>query len=203
MLRRYTVKPHDPSSIRDDRSIGHRLVFSKIPTSDLIDGSPRRDASVLWSIDDSGVMMIQSSQELEQYDDRHDTRTLYPDGTRVSLTVDMATLYNPKIHVPDELWEQGYRVKQSGRKIKVPPEMIDEWFIAKMNRAGLDVESYSHSGYGYINTGRGKGSFTTPHVIFNAACTVTDSDALEQAIRNGVGRAKNYGLGMMNVVEKD
>lgn len=202
-LRRYTVKPHDPSGIRDDRSVGHRFVFSQLVSDDLNSVSPRRDSNALWNIDESGVMTIQSSQKLESYEDYLDTRVSYHDGTKVNITVDIAVLYNPKIHVPDELWEQGFRVKQGGRKTKVPSEMIDQWFIAKMTHVGLDVGSYSRGDYGYINTGKGKGSFTTPHMTFNAECTVIDGDALEQAIRNGVGRAKNYGLGMMTVVEKD
>ncbi|WP_067599454.1 type I-E CRISPR-associated protein Cas6/Cse3/CasE [Nocardiopsis listeri] len=77
----------------------------------------------------------------------------------------------------------------------------EQWWRERADRHGLDLRDVAVSGTApALDPGRGGRRNVRHHVSrFDGHATVTDSDALRQALLEGVGRGKSFGCGLLSL----
>lgn len=83
----------------------------------------------------------------------------------------------------------------------VRPEEQEAWLQRQAARAGFEVTGL-RIGPAEQNQGRKKGlesAVTLRTVLFDGTLRVTDADALREAVRNGIGRGRSYGCGLLSL----
>jgi CRISPR system Cascade subunit CasE len=182
----------------------HRRIMTMLP--DHVGDTARADLNVLWRIENPGggdtapCVYVQASTPLDTsrsprgYLTTHTTRDLAPllaviaeRGTvRYQVTVNTST-----------------RNGRTKRTIAVPGEQLMAWWERKAATAGLHINgALTDIGAPYVITGNKPDSQPIKHVgarIVGIA-TITDTDAITNAIVNGIGRGRAYGLGLITVI---
>lgn len=128
-------------------------------------------------------------------------------GDVVQLTLELETGRTP--HVPvsrdvERALKQGAdgtsRAAGQGlafrsRRESVPTDEIPDWAITKLGRHGIDVRSVSVLRAGRVHLPRHR--TVHPVATLSVSGVVSDAAAYQQALRQGIGKGKAFGLGLV------
>lgn len=81
------------------------------------------------------------------------------------------------------------------RREAVPSEELPDWAVAKLGRNGIDVRSVSVLRAGRVHLARRR--TVHPVATLSVSGVVSDAVAYQQALRQGVGKGKAFGLGLV------
>lgn len=165
----------------------HRAIMSLYPHN--LPGNPRSDKQILFRLDninDTLTVLTQSTIEPTQLPAGARSLTLNPaqwaqsEGARVRFRVAL----NP--------------ITRNGRRNTeqiVPIHDAPDWATTKLTPAltGIDILNYRRETRGTRNTAPGLITIDT----IDGTATIADPDHLNQLRSLGVGRAKNYGCGLL------
>lgn len=205
-LTRITLNPR-AHAVRTDlaNAVGlHQRMMALMP--DDLGDQARQRAGLLYRIEENHTgqhLLIQSQFE-------PDTSKLPAQyGTTATRRLD------PLLERLDTNLTIHYRIaantsKRAGRTSPHPGRIValrgaaaDQWWTQRAERCGLRLHTLTSTSMADI---RGKHKNTGPadrihHTItrFDGSATVTDPTALRQAIRDGIGRGKSYGCGLLSV----
>lgn len=200
-MRRTTVSPYPLLRDRlEDRQVGHSAVMASLPST--LGADARSKVHCLWRYD-TGVMHVQAACEIRSDVLGRDSTThdvpLSEPGSRWRITVDVNCQKTPSSDVPAELRPI---LKESGRcyrsrSVVVPEDERQNWCVRRFARLGfaIDPSSLSLSDLRIADLGRRGGGI--PYVRVTADGLVLDAEAWNAAIRDGVGKGRNFGLGLV------
>lgn len=154
----------------------HRRVMSLFPQTDGHTDTPRRDLGVLFRVCFPGEPL--SAANAVKIIAR-DTHLTFEEGQHARLLVRLAA----------------ERRSDNGTR-PVRDDEVDDWAASKLTAAGFTVHRLA-VGEERVFGGRGI-RFTTRDI--QAEVTVADSNLANNAASCGLGRGKNYGLGMLLAV---
>lgn len=188
-----------------DRHAGHTHVMAAFP--DGLGKSPRHAVGALWHIDtETQRLTVRHHAHAPQRDLLG--ATSIPDeplpttqaGEKLSVSVAIACQKTPPSDVPVELRpllkaQTAYRSKL----VTVPEAERRDWFIRRFAAIGfaVDPDSIEITPLRKANLGRQKGSI--PFVEIYCTGTVSDESLFNTALASGIGKGKNYGLGLIRL----
>lgn len=197
------LSPAVRSAILNNADFGHQHVLAAFPRAH--SGSPRSEFEVLWALNSSEKLLVVQSavapttpEVLGEVLDAGEVSSPST-GAALEVTVSIAPQKTPTANVPPELRQP---VKSAGgayrsRLVMVPEAERPAWFTQRMARIGfrVDAESIRMSPQSRVSLGsRGR---SIPAVTIRATGTVADSEAFTTAVRSGIGKGRNYGLGLI------
>lgn len=168
--------------------------------------TPRAQASALWRFDeDADELLVQAScpvraDVLGELISESEVPTAEV-GSEWRIDVEFNCQRTPPSDVPVELrpiLKQAGRCYRS-RKVVVPEADRHRWCTNRLDTLGFYVTagSLEVGPLAYADLGRRGGGI--PYVRVQATGTVTDADTWNQAIRDGIGRGRSFGLGLARV----
>lgn len=183
----------------------HALIMKALPDG-LRAASPRSDAQALWHWDASrDVLVVQAARPLRgEILGRVLTQepVVTPAaGDTVQVHVDLAALKTPPADVPVEIRAI---IKEHGgayrsRQVIVPELDRPDWAVRRLQRIGLTAQADALvvSGIAFADLGRRGGRI--PFVSLRTTARVDDTDTVRRALLTGVGKGKNFGLGLLRI----
>lgn len=152
-----------------------------------------RDPRPLWAHPSPHLLLIQASEVApisKHLAVRQVTTptTTHPIGARVSVSV----IANPT--------RAAFARGRRGRIEPLPPEEWSDWITRKLSPA-IDMDRVASHRLGNRGGNRRGDRVVHLHVAFHATGTVTDAAALEAMQREGIGRGKAYGAGLLLITE--
>lgn len=201
----YVVSPHPPLAARlHDRTTGHRAILAAHPDNSL-GPSPRAAAQCLWRFEEGdGRLIVQSASavrpEILGALIAQDLVRFPGAGERLTLTVAIACQKSPRVVIPKELQQalkaDGGKCYRS-RLVEVPEPERKAWVLKRLETRGFqaDVDSLRLSPMRYADLGRRGGRI--PYVEVSGAGVVGDAALLATAMREGIGKGRNFGLGLL------
>lgn len=206
------LSPILAESISKNRRKGHIHVLSAFPKQ--LGENPRQKAGVLWHLSQNRLT-VQYSMAPDHPGILGDIAAEMPihipdSGDRIRVSVALSCQKTPMSDVPEELRPAlkstpkptGGRAYRS-RLVIVPEAERVEWAKRKLESAGLDLvaDRISVSKLHSISLD-GKRN-TIPYVDITATARVADAGPLQSKINDGMGKGKNYGLGMLRISPAD
>ena len=186
---------HTIRQLSDNRSDGHRALMSILPDNVLSEGSPRSDAALLWRVDADTLTFHSLVPPTHGATLIGDVPPI-GDGDAVSCTIDIATVTRRTVPIPQEMWDAGYRPTKKVES-QIADGDIDGWVHRTLTKHGFDVQSIDISPVAYAHLGHRRGNHRVPYVTVKFAATVSNADEARHAMIHGIGKAKNFGLGML------
>ncbi|MBJ6636916.1 type I-E CRISPR-associated protein Cas6/Cse3/CasE [Streptomyces sp. DHE7-1] len=205
VITRIRLNPYSRTVQRDlrDATQMHRTVMRLAP--DNLGTSPRRTAGLLYRVDETtttSTLLIQGNtldpSRLPADYGHADLKDLTPMFTalRKDLPVSYRVVLNPVKRERLPLEHKGQR----GRIIPLSGPDADQWWIQRAADAGLQLHVLTPTN---LAPARPRGADAPPMrhslIRYDGTATITDPDALTQAILTGIGRGKAYGAGLLSL----
>ena len=189
----------------------HKIIMRSLNNSQHLSPlEPRKDAHLLWNQVGDNAIIIQHDDEVSiSFKDFHkiNQEEIHPikDNEILRLTGRVSRLYNPQLSISQEeqdiLETLGYDVSNihSGtRKIPVPESELNRIMENKLRSRNLDVFHIDCEITQDLRINRSK---RVPTCIIDVTLT-GKSDHLNHLISQGFGKAKNYGIGLLQIEER-
>lgn len=193
------VPPALMERIEKDRGVGHRLLMSLLAPTALDKTSPREAAKLLWTIASPTEMLVSSVVKLEPTSDIGVTEIpfglKFEEGGKYQVEASIEASYTPVARVPDEIWALPDRPAIRNKRVPVPSDKVQDWVTDKLLRNGLEVNDWK-TVMPYKYRAR---KLKLSAVRISASVTVTDQEKANAALVNGIGRAKNFGCGLLQL----
>lgn len=195
-----------------DRSIGHRFLMSRIADHILDAQHPRQDAGLLWAPEmvdrQQQALLVCSRAPLDlsslEHEPAYELRTGgFVAGEQLWLELELERTYVPFVAPPEgylESFAPGEKPTTHGKRVPVDPadtEHLQRWTRAKLERAGLAPAPATELGIRCFRTRVGKR--VLPAVSVTGSVIVIDPQGLAQICVTGLGRSKNYGMGLVRL----
>ncbi|MFC7216857.1 type I-E CRISPR-associated protein Cas6/Cse3/CasE [Streptomyces polyrhachis] len=205
-LARIRLNPHHRAVQRDlrDATEMHRTLMRMIP--DDLGDTPRRDTGFLFRIDESdehSTVLVQATVPLDRtnlptgYGDVH-IKQLKPmfDALRPGLAVRYRIIVNPAKRERLPLEQKNKR----GKVVALIGAEADRWWARRATEAGLHLNSMIPTPVRSVHP-QGRNAPPVRHSLirYDGTATVTDPEALTQALLSGIGRGKPYGAGLLSL----
>ena len=193
-----TLPSRIAEKIATDHGAGHHLLMALLPDGVLDHQSPRQSAHLLWTMAKPTEMLVSSCIPLKQTADISVAAAEHTEpqaGKRYLLQTTVETTYTPATWVPEEIWNLPNRPAIHGKRVPVPNEKLEQWLVEKLERAGFSVASLD-AARTYQMPIRKR---TVPVADIAAEVTVADPDLALKAYREGFGRSKNFGCGLLRL----
>ncbi|MEU3529793.1 type I-E CRISPR-associated protein Cas6/Cse3/CasE [Streptomyces sp. NPDC038707] len=205
VIARIRLNPHSRDVQRDlrDATEMHRTVMRMAP--DDLGNSPRHQAGLLYRLDEtdtSSALLVQAASlnpsRLPTGYGHAEVKSLAPMFTALckGLGVRYRIVLNPTKRERLSLEEKGKR----GRIVALSGADADQWWLRRAAEAGLDIHVLTPTS---IEPSRPRNREAHPmrHSLlrYDGTATVTDPDALRDAILHGIGRGKPYGAGLLTL----
>lgn len=202
VTRTFEITASTAAALAADRHLGHRHVMEAFPPK--LGEESRRQAGVLWHIDPRRRRLtvrhlvpmtapaLLGSQEYE------DLLSVFDAGATVQLAVEVNCQKTPSPDVPVELrplLKQGRAYRS--RLVIVPEAERPAWAERRLRAIGVEPRDVTITPQRTVSLGRKHGSI--PFVEVRCTATVTDPAKFAEALRCGVGKGKNYGLGLIRL----
>ncbi|MCX5172691.1 type I-E CRISPR-associated protein Cas6/Cse3/CasE [Streptomyces antibioticus] len=205
VIARIHLNPHSREVQRDlrDATQMHRTVMRTVP--DRLGDAPRRQAGLLYRLDQSetsSTLLVQATRlDLERLPAGYGTaqvKSLAPMFTalRKGLAVRYRIVVNPAKRErlsPEEKNKQGKIVALSGAE-------ADQWWLRRAAGAGLQLHVLTSTSLEPVRPRRPQAPSMRHSLLrYDGTATVTDPDALTDALLTGIGRGKPYGAGLLSL----
>jgi CRISPR system Cascade subunit CasE len=205
VLARIRLNPYSREVQRDlrDATEMHRTVMRMAP--DGLGDAPRHKAGLLYRLDEtdtSGMLLVQGTTldpaRLPAGYGEADVKSLAPMFTalRKGLGVRYRIVVNPAKRERLSQQEKGKR----GRIMPLSGADADQWWLRRAAEAGLALHVLTPTSLEPARP-RGRDAAGMRHSLlrYDGTATVTDPDALREAVVHGIGRAKSYGAGLLSL----
>ncbi|MFF3505426.1 type I-E CRISPR-associated protein Cas6/Cse3/CasE [Streptomyces sp. NPDC003247] len=205
VIARIRLNPHSRDVQRDlrDATQMHRTVMRMVP--DGLGDAPRQQAGLLYRLDEtdtSSTLLVQAARLdptlLPTGYGQADVKSLAPMFTalRKGLGVRYRIVVNPAKRERLSLQEKGKR----GRIVPLSGADADQWWLRRAAEAGLDLNVLTSTSMEPVRP-RGRDAPRMRHSLlrYDGTATVTDPDALRDAVTHGIGRSKPYGAGLLSL----
>jgi CRISPR system Cascade subunit CasE len=205
VLARIRLNPRSRDVHRDlrDATQMHRTVMRLAP--DHLGDSPRHESGLLYRVeeDDTGSALLVQGYSLDAarlpagYGNTQ-TKSLAPlfQALRKGLPVRYRIVVNPAKRERLSL-EHG---KKRGPVVPLSGAEADEWWVRRAADAGLHLTVLSPTPLRPVLPRDEKAPRMRHSLLrYDGTGTVTDPDALTQALLKGIGRAKPYGAGLLSL----
>ncbi|MFG2703153.1 type I-E CRISPR-associated protein Cas6/Cse3/CasE [Streptomyces sp. NPDC048386] len=204
-LARIRLNPHSRAVQRDLRDAAdmHRTLMRLVP--DHLGDSPRQAAGLLYRLDETdttSTLLVQATTldpaRLPDGYGHSDVKDLTPmfNALKKGLAVRYRIVVNPAKTERLPLDQKGQR----GKRIPLTGPEADQWWTRRATEAGLELRTLLPTPVAAAQP-RAKGTPPMRHhlVRYDGTATVTDPDALTDAVLTGIGRAKSYGAGLLSL----
>ena len=85
------------------------------------------------------------------------------------------------------------------KKFSLYDEEVDDWVTKKLENIGLEIINCINTREGVLRSKR-KGDYCYHNsVLVNGVMKIRDIERFEEAVRNGVGKGKAFGFGLVNI----
>nr|WP_281378452.1 type I-E CRISPR-associated protein Cas6/Cse3/CasE [Gordonia humi] len=187
--------------MHNDRQLGHSHVMASLPPG--LGTSPRSAAGVLWHIDPrtqhltvrypsvpAGVTNLGVVTSLASVD--------IAERMRIALSINCQKTPPARLpqHLHDAIKAEGKAYRS--RMVIVPKSDRPDWIARRLSRIGFEIEQESltiSKLYSAQLGPRRRGRI--PAVDVTATGTVVDAEAFGEALAGGIGKGKNFGLGLI------
>ncbi|MGV9290950.1 type I-E CRISPR-associated protein Cas6/Cse3/CasE [Streptomyces sp. NPDC003719] len=205
VIARIRLNPHSRDVQRDlrDATQMHRTLMRMVP--DGLGDAPRHQVGLLYRLDETdtaSTLLAQAAQldptRLPTGYGYADVKSLTPMFTalRKGLAVRYRIVLNPAKRERLPLEQKGKR----GRIVPLSGTEADQWWLRRATEAGLDVHVLTPTN---MEPARPRGHNASPMrhslIRYDGTATVTDPDALHNAVIHGIGRGKPYGAGLLSL----
>ncbi|QFX79497.1 type I-E CRISPR-associated protein Cas6/Cse3/CasE [Streptomyces sp. SYP-A7193] len=204
-LARIRLNPHSRAVQRDlsNATDMHRTLMRMVP--DGLGDSPRQAAGLLYRLDvtdNFNTLLVQAATldptRLPNDYGHTDVKDLTPvfNALQKGLAVRYRIVVNPVKTERLPLENKGQR----GKRIALTGPDADQWWAHRAHEAGLHLTTALPTPVAAVH-GRGNNASAARHhlVRYDGTATVTDPDALAEAVLVGIGRAKSYGAGLLSL----
>ncbi|MGW3990411.1 type I-E CRISPR-associated protein Cas6/Cse3/CasE [Streptomyces sp. NPDC004830] len=204
-LARIRLNPHSRAVQRDLRNATdmHRTLMRLVP--DGLGGSPRHAAGLLYRLDVTdtfSTLLVQAATldptRLPDDYGRADVKDLTPvfNALQKGLAVRYRIVVNPVKTERLSLVNKGRR----GKRIALTGPDADQWWTRRAHEAGLHLTTALPTLVAAVYGSRVGAAAVRHHLVrYDGTATVTDPDALAEAVLVGIGRAKSYGAGLLSL----
>ncbi|MFE0673487.1 type I-E CRISPR-associated protein Cas6/Cse3/CasE [Streptomyces sp. NPDC058867] len=205
VIARIRLNPHSRDVQRDlrDATEMHRTVMRMVP--DGLGNSPRGQAGLLYRLDETdttSTLLVQANHldpaRLPAGYGQADIKSLTPMFTalRKGLAVRYRIVLNPAKRERLTLEAKGQR----GRILPLSGADADQWWLRRAADAGLQIHVLTPTNMPPIRPRRqNSGGMRHSLIRYDGTATVTDPDALHEAVLAGIGRGKPYGAGLLSL----
>ncbi|MEU0127848.1 type I-E CRISPR-associated protein Cas6/Cse3/CasE [Streptomyces sp. NPDC006289] len=205
VIARIRLNPHSRDVQRDlrDATEMHRTVMRMVP--DGLGDSPRSQVGLLYRLDETdttSTLLVQANRldpdRLPAGYGQADIKSLTPMFTalRKGLAVRYRIVLNPAKRERLPLEAKGKR----GRIVPLSGADADQWWLRRAAEAGLQVHILTPTNMPPVRTRRRDADGMRHSLIrYDGTATVTDPDALHEAVLTGIGRGKPYGAGLLSL----
>jgi hypothetical protein len=208
------------SAVRDsliqNRDWGHKYVLNAYPSG--VGPNPRATLGVLWYMDESSNTLLVQSAEAPSDPELLGkvisiSEVLVPkEGERGTIRILTNCQKTPPSKVPaearlaildarhDEDMAGGARSNGKcyrSKPVVVPEEDRMDWAIGKLARIGFETDPENLTISNLITAHIDRRSKKIPAVSITARGTVRDAASFAQHVLDGLGKGKNYGLGLI------
>lgn len=176
--------------------------------------APRRDAGLLWDLDKATQTIVIRRNSDTPFEPSGGKLELLgqldtsPIGGEQLITVSIfgkvARQYSPLIKKDPEVeaFFQAHGLpmpkRPRSRLQPVQPESLNEWLIAKLERLELKVHDLDAQVIPDIRLNKARKRESVPAASFKASVSGR-SEAINAVLEKGLGRAKNFGLGLIQI----
>ncbi|MGW5134203.1 type I-E CRISPR-associated protein Cas6/Cse3/CasE [Streptomyces sp. NPDC004135] len=205
VIARIRLNPHSRDVQRDlrDATQMHRTVMRMVP--DNLGNAPRQQAGLLYRLeetDTSSILLVQAATldlaRLPTGYGQADVKSLAPMFTalRKGLGVRYRIVLNPAKRERLSLEAKGKR----GRIVPLSGADADQWWLRRAAEAGLDLHVLTPTSMEPARPRTPNASGMRHSLLrYDGTATVTDPDALKEAVIHGIGRGKPYGVGLLSL----
>lgn len=210
-------KPVTPSfliALDRDRRDGHRFLMSCLRNPALSKETPRMDAGLLWDIDPAHQFLIVRRSSSTPFEPEvgkitllNEQRTI-PEGLDLHESVviqgRVARQFSPLIKRDPEVEKflqipgQPAPKRPRSRLQPVQPENLNVWLSQKLERIGLVVHQLNAEVIPDIRLSKSRRRESVPAASFSAQISGRP-EIIHELLENGFGRAKNFGLGLIQI----
>lgn len=182
----------------------HKTLMRLVP--DALGDSPRRKTGLLYRVDDTEhdtFLLVQSTTPpaTERLPPRYGTAQV-KDLTPMfaALRKDLAVRYRVTVSPVKRERLPLERKGERGRLLPLHGADADRWWTAKASQAGLHLlTAVPTLAAAAVSSPKDPRHVRHPLIRYDGTATVTDPDALAEALLTGIGRGKAYGAGLITL----
>ncbi|MDF1489855.1 type I-E CRISPR-associated protein Cas6/Cse3/CasE [Tessaracoccus caeni] len=209
----YLLSPPVLQLLARNRERGHVHVLSAYRRG--LGATPRHELNLLWHIDAAAALLTVQARDAPVWPgklgeaQKSTTVNAPAAGELVQLVVHRSCQKTPPSRTPEPLRAELERKGPDGKKLLgkayrsrlviVPEEERTTWAIGRLQAIGLEplpdaveVGKLSYAALGGRKTG-------IPYVEIRARARVIDPNLFADALRQGTGKGRNYGLGLIRL----